>query len=330
MLDANGRTPLNLVFLLLPQYSLMAFSSASEPLRAANRLSGRRLFQWSLISKDGAPVRASNNMLSVVEHGLHDAPPSDLVVVLASDQPMAAVDGRLLGWLRGRALAGTHLAAADTGAYALARSGLLNGYQATVHWEALDDFSERFPAVQTREALYLVDRGRLTAAGATACLDLMLHIVECRHGRELAVSVAEQFVYSPMRAAHAAQRHSLDQRLQCPNANVHRAVALMESRIEEPLSTRDLARCLGISLRELERVFNRWLGITPGAYYRRLRLERARGLLEQSQHSVTDIAFRCGFASLPSFSRCYRNAYGQSPSALRNRRPRAGESTGQR
>ena len=324
MLEANGRTPLKLAFLLLPQYSLMAFSSAAEPLRAANRMAGRALFQWSLVSPDGAPIQASNSMLSVVEYGLQNTPPADLILVLASDQPMAAVDARMLGWLRRRALAGTYLAAADTGAYVLARAGLLNGYKATVHWEALEDFRDRFPSVQTREALYVVDRARMTAAGATACLDLILYIIECRHGRDLAVSVAEQFVYSPMRSAHAAQRHSLDQRLQCPNPNVRRAVALMETRIEDTLSTRDLADHLDISLRELERVFSRWLGITPGAYYRRLRLERARGLLEQGQQSVTDIAFRCGFASLPSFSRCYRHAYGHNPSAIRKRHLRAG------
>jgi AraC family carnitine catabolism transcriptional activator len=258
-------------------------------------------------------------MMSVVNHDLQAVPAADLVLVLASYDPLATVDARILGWLRGRALAGSHLGAADTGAYVLARAGLLDGYQATVHWETLDDFQERFPGTRTQEALYVVDRRRLTAAGATACLDLMLHVIHCRHGRELAVSVAEQFVYSPMREAHQAQRHSLIQRLRSPNPNIQRAVEIMESRVEDPVPTRQVADRLGISLRELERIFRRWLRTTPGAYYRHLRLERARSLLEQTDRSVTEIAYGCGFGSLPSFSRSYKRAFGHSPSTVRRR-----------
>ncbi len=309
--------PTRLAFLLLPQFSLMAFSSACEPLRAANQLSGRPLYDWTLISADGAPVISSSGLVSQAHHAMADAPRADLVVVCASFTPRLVATPAVLAWLRRLASHGAYLAGIDTGSEVLAAAGLLDGHRATVHWEHLEAFTTDFPKVEATQDLYVIDRRRFSAAGATACLDLMLYLIRCQHGPELATSVADWFIYSRIRPAEEAQRMPLRDRLAAGNPRLLQAVSLMEGAIEEPISTAELARRVGVSTRELERLFQRWLRSTPSAYYRRMRLERARALLRQSDTSITDVAFACGFGSIASFSRSYRACYGHPPSAGR-------------
>lgn len=309
--------PQTLAFLLLPQFSLMAFSSASEPLRAANQLSRKPLYDWILLSPDGQPVESSNGMVSMVHHAMADAPRADLVVVCASFDPQRAATPKVLAWLRRMAAVGTTLAGIDTGSHVLAMAGLLDGYRATIHWEHLDSFTAEFPDVESAQELFVIDRRRLSAAGGTACLDLMLYLIGARHGHDLAAAVADWFIYSRIRPAEEAQRMPLRERLSAGNPRLLEAVTLMESAIEEPMTTADLARRVGISTRELERLFKRWLKSTPSAYYRRMRLEKARILLRQSDDSITQIALRCGFGSVASFSRSYKACYGHPPSSGR-------------
>ncbi len=306
-------TPLRVGFLLLPKFSLMAFSSAAEPLRAANRLSGRTLYRWRLLSADGEPVESSNGMRSVVDSAIAAAPALDVVLVLASFEPERGCTRAVLQFLQRQRRAGAVLGGIDTGSYALAAAGLLDGYPATVHWEQLDLFRERFPGVRSTQDLFVMQARRWSAAGGTACIDLMLNVIDAQHGRALATAVADQFVYSRIREGGSAQRMPLRERLRVRNPRLLRAVELMEQRIEDPLSTREIAARVGISLRELERLFRRWLGRTPASFYRQLRLERAHALLQASERSVTDIGVLCGFNSLASFSRCYKALYGRAP-----------------
>ncbi len=312
-----GDRPTRLAYLLLPQFSLMAFSAACEPLRAANQLSGRTLYDWVLVSADGAPVTSSSGLASLVHHAVADAPAVDLAVVCASFEPRAAATPPVLTWLRRLASRGASLAGIDTGSEVLACGGLLDGHRATVHWEHLDAFTADFPKVEATQDLYVIDRRRFSAAGATACLDLMLHLIARQHGHELAARVADWFIYSRIRPGEEGQRMPLRQRLAAGNPRLLEAVSLMEQAIEEPVSTAELARRVGISTRELERLFRRWLKTTPSAYYRRMRLERGRALLVQTDTSITDVAFACGFGSIASFSRAYKACYGQPPSAGR-------------
>jgi transcriptional regulator GlxA family with amidase domain len=309
--------PTRLGFLLLPHFSLMAFSAACEPLRAANQLSGRPLYDWALISSDGEPVVSSSGLISLVHHAVADAPKVDLVVVCASFTPRLVATPPVLAWLRRLASHGGYLAGIDTGSEVLAAAGLLDGHRATVHWEHLEAFTTDFPDVEATQDLYVVDRRRFSAAGGTACLDLMLHLVRGQHGPELAASVADWFIYSRIRPAGEAQRMPLHDRLAAGNPRLLKAVSLMEAAIEEPIPATELARRVGISTRELERLFQRWLKSTPSAYYRRMRLERARALLRQSEISITEVAFACGFGSIASFSRSYKACYGHAPSAGR-------------
>ena len=309
--------PWRLSYLLLPQFSLMAFASASEPLRAANQLSGRPLYELTLVSPDGRPVPSSSGMVSLVHAGVADAPKADLIFVCASFEPRAAATLPVLAWLRRAASRGVHLAGVDTGSEVLAKAGLLGGYRATIHWEVLETFAAEFPDIEVVQDLFVMDRRRFTAAGATACLDLMLCLIRAQHGHALAAGVADWFMHSRIRPADEAQRMPLRDRLAAGNPRLLGAVSAMESALEDPLSAAELAGRVGVSTRELERLFKRWLKTTPSAYYRRLRLNKARALLRDTDASVTDIALASGFGSIASFSRAYKACYGHPPSAGR-------------
>ncbi len=304
-------------FLLLPRFSLLAFASAIEPLRVANLLSGRELYRWHLLSEDGNPVPAANDMLSVVDHGLEDAPTLPAVVVTASYQHGRAITPGILNWLRRANAFGTALGSVDTGAFALAAAGLLDGYRATTHWEELESFAERFPRIEVQQDLFTVDRNRFTSAGGTAGLDMMLNLIRTQHGQELAAACADTFVYARIRDPRDSQRMPVRQRLATSNPHLIRAVEAMEHALEDPVSTPAIAQSAGVSTRELERMFRRWLKTTPGSYYRRLRLDRARALLQQTDRPVIEIAAACGFASAAHFSRSYRQRFGRPPSADR-------------
>lgn len=309
--------PYTVAFVLLPQFSLMAFASASEPLRAANRLSGDRLYEWILLSEEGDAVHSSNGMLSIVHSSLDKAPPVDMVMVMASFEPQRATTPKLLGWLRRQAKRGIVLGGVDTGSYALAKAGLLDGYEATVHWEYLEAFQQQFPRVLVTQAMFTRSRRRFSAAGGTACLDMIMHLVREQHGHALATAVADQFIYGRIRSGEEQQRMALVERLALKQPHLVQAIILMEEHLEDTLSIAQIARTVGMSVRELERLFRRWLQTTPGAYYRRQRLDKGRALLQQSGLSVTEIAGLCGFGSVASFSRAYKTCFGLPPSAGR-------------
>ena len=311
-------SPYSIAFLLLPQFSLMALASASEPLRSANRLSESVLYRWCLLSERGEPVSASNGMVSMVHYSLDEAPAMDMIIIFSSYEPERATTPKVIHWLRRQAVGGILLGGVDTGSYVLAKAGLLKGYRATVHWEYLDAFQQEFPQVLVEQAMFLNDRKRFSAAGGTACMDMMLQLIGSQHGHGLAAGVADQFVYGRIRSGQDQQRIALKERLQVDHPMIHQAIALMDQHLEDTLSTEQIARALGLSVRQLERLFRQWLQTTPGAYYRQLRLDRARALLQQSSLSVSDISAQCGFGSVASFSRAYKACFEHTPSDERD------------
>jgi len=312
-MQALATTPACISFLLLPDFSMIAFVSAVEPLRVANRMAGRQLFSWQVLSLDGAPVTASNGMAVVADSSYADAGQLAMVFVCASFAPERCADQHLHNWLRRMAAYGTVIGAIDTGSYLLARARLLNGYRATLHWEGVAAFSEAFPAVQVTQELFEIDRNRLTCAGGTAAMDMMLHLVAQRHGQALAVAISEQFIQNRIRPHSDHQRTDLSTRIDTYNPHVLRVVARMEANIETPLSAAALARATGISLRQLERLFAAELGATPQQYYLRIRLAHARQLLQQTDMQVIAVALACGFGSAAPFSRAYKAHFGRTP-----------------
>jgi AraC family carnitine catabolism transcriptional activator len=309
--------PERIGFLLVPQFGMIAFFSAVEPLRVANRLSNRPLYSWHVYSEDGGPVPASNGMTLVAESSIAAVPEVSAMFVCASFDPERYAGKGLLAWLRRLARKGTTLGAVDTGAYILAEAGLLDGHRAALHWENLPAFEERFPEIETSEEIFEIGRGRLTCSGGTAALDMMLQRISDRHGRDLALAVSEQMLHSRIRSPNDHQRMTHEMRSGLYHPGLRRAVAAMERSLEDPLSTEALATLAGVSRRQLERLFRTHLGDTPTGHYLKLRLRRARQLLEQTEMSVLDVGLACGFGSAPYFSRAYRAAFGRAPRADR-------------
>lgn len=310
-------------FLLMPLFSMMAFVSAVEPLRAANRMAGRELYRWEVLSRDGKPVTASNNMSLAADHSILKHPAYPMVVICASFDPLRHFDAQLKQWLQKMNSSAIEIGAMDTGAFLLARAGLLDGYRTTTHWESLDSFREAFPRVEVENALYVIDRNRWSCAGGTAALDLMLHMIRRRHGHRLAAAVSEQFIHPEIRRPEDRQRMEPKERQGISHAGLARVIMLMESRLEEPVASAALAKAAGMSLRQLERLFDRSFGMSPRRYYLDLRLQRARSMLQYTDMSIVEVAVACGFGSAAHFSRSYHGWAGKPPSAER-RRPSLG------
>src|SRR5579862_272505 len=313
----HGSEPEPIGFLLVPKFSAMAFFSAIEPLRVANRLAGRRLFAWHVLSVDGESVAASSGMRVMADGGLDQARGLPTLIVCASFDPEEAVTRKLLTALRALARQGATLGALDTGAHILARAGLIRDVPVTMHWEAVPGFREQFPEIRVSDELFEVHPGLLTCAGGTASLDMMLDMIGHKHGAELAVAVSEQLIHDRIRSSHDHQRMALPTRLQVTNAKVVAVVAAMEANLEQPLAASALARRAGITTRQMERLFRSLLGTSPALFYRGLRLDRARQLLRQTDLGLMEVALASGFSSASALSRRYSGHFGVAPSADR-------------
>lgn len=306
-----------LAFLLFPGFSMLAFSATLDPLRMANWLSDAPLYTWQLLSPDGGPVTAANGVTVQVDGSLGAARRPETLLVAASYEHEALATSDVLAALRRWSAHGTRMGAIDSGTFILASAGLLNGYRATAHWELLEDHIERFPEVSFTQDLFVLDRDRFTAAGGTSGLDMMLNLIRDRHGDALATQAADEFVYTRIREPQESQRVSLRDRLGIANPRLISAIEAMESAIEEAHPIDHFANAAGVSARELERQFRKWLKVTPGAYYRNIRLDRARQLLRHSALPVLEVALRTGFGSAAHFSRSYTARFGHPPSAER-------------
>ena len=262
---------------------MMAFASAIEPLRAANRLRGERLFDWRLYSRDAAPVRASNGVDIAVHAAPDDGARIDLVLVCAGTREPAIGDAAACKWLRALARRNVALGSISLGAYVLARAGLLDGRRCALHWESLAAFAEQFPRIRTTSDIYVVDGNRRTCSGGTAALDMMLHLITERDGRALANDVSEQFIHPRIRSMQDPQRMAVQTRLGVANDKLIAAIALMETAHDEPRPVREIAARVRLSPRQLERLFAKYLGASPSQHYLKLRLERARTMLRGRQ-----------------------------------------------
>ena len=305
------------VFLLLENFSHLAFSCALEPLRIANLVAGRALYRWSLASEDGRSATCSNRAVTLVNRGLEPLARVDRLFLISGIQVQTHTSPGILAFLRRERASGTQIGAICSGAYVLAKAGLLRGVETAVHWEFHDLFCEEFPEVDLVRNVFVANARHITAAGGTAAADLMLHLIARDHGQDLATAVADQMVYNAVREGTAAQRVSLQSRLGTRNAHLTRAITIIEENLEEPIPTADLADRLGISTRQLERLFGRFLNSSPKKYFLELRLHRARNLIVQTEQSITQIAVACGFNSTSHFSKVFRKQFGISPVSQR-------------
>ncbi len=311
----------SLGFLLLPQFSMMAFSAALEPLRAANRVSGKALYAWSLCSPDGDAVSASNGISVGVQGPLAalERPDMLLVCVGLDALQLTLAHPRLKGQLRQLASHGCTVGGVSGGSFPLAEAGLLDGRRCTVHWEYAELFARRYPRARLLPDLFVVDEGVFTCSGGTAALDLMLHFIREHHGADLAAAVAEQFIHPRIREQDDGQRMDSGLRYRITHPRLADAVRLIASALDEPLALAAVATRVGLSARQIERLFAQQLGTTPGQFHLGLRLARGRQLLRETAAPVRAIAEDCGFDSASHFSHAYKRLHGCRPSDERRR-----------
>ncbi|MBZ8119521.1 GlxA family transcriptional regulator [Roseovarius sp. LXJ103] len=298
-----------------PHFNLAATAGFIDPFRAANYLDGASYFAWDYISERGGPVLASNGM-EVRTKALSEvsAQRRDLVIVSTSWTPerhgSAGLRSALWRWARG----GTTLGALDTGAFLLAQAGLLEGRRATVHYEHMDAFGEMFPRIELSEDICVFDGPRITCSGGAASMDFALHIIAGLKGNALANAAARYLFHQSVRPPGTAQNPApLEPIGSAAPSPVRRAIALMEQHLEEPLSIADICARSGVSHRQMNRLFATHVKKTPALYYRDIRLDRARGLVTQTQMPMSQIALASGFASQVHFSRAYRARFGMPP-----------------
>ena len=315
--EAASETPLTFAVLVFPGFPMMAFSSVIEPLRAANVLARRECYRWVIVGADEGTVEASNGVVIQPGFCASDAPKVDRIVVCSGGNADLVVADDAVAWMRKSVRAGAHIGAVADAAFFLARAGLLDGHACTLHWTSQAAFTEAFPDIELRRDLFVIDRKRFTSAGGVGSLDMMLEIIAHDYGGEIAAGVAEWFVHSPLRSSVDRKLMPLRLRTGVQNELVLSAIAIMEDAVEERLGMAELATRLGVSPDKLERNFRTELSISPNGYYRRLRLKRAADLLAHSTLKVRDVALACGFASMSSFARAFREEHGHAPKAMR-------------
>lgn len=301
------------VFVLLDNFTLLCFAAAVESLRIANRMAGETLYDWVLAGENGDTVTCSAGAAFHVDIGLEELRRDDVVMLCGGIYVQAATTRKVLNWLRREARRGLTVGGLCTAAYTVAKAGLLDGKRATIHWENHDSFVEEFDDVELTKSVFVIDGNRMTTAGGTSSIDLMLKIIATDHGEQLANEVADQLIYSAIRTDQDTQRLSVPTRIGVRHPKLSQVIQMMENNIEEPISPSLLAKEVGMSTRQLERLFRRYLNRSPKRYYMELRLQKARNLLMQTDMTVINVALACGFASPSHFSKCYRAHYNTTP-----------------
>jgi transcriptional regulator GlxA family with amidase domain len=308
-------------FFLINNFTLISMSAAIEPLRMANRICRADYYSWTTISENGELVTASDGLSVNVDHSMGSTPIGDLDAIMicgGSDVEKNTSDA-VLRWLKSIEKKNIAVGSACTGSYVLASAGLLDGYRCSIHWENIASLTDLFPNVQVSRNIYTIDRNRYTCSGGTTPVDMMLHFISEQRGAKVSAGVAEQFIYERIRRSNDLQRIPLKHEVGHQSERLVVAVELMEANIREPIGQSDLAEYAGVSIRQLQRLFQRYLNCTPTRYYLQIRLGRARELLQQTRLSLVEISSLTGFLSNSHFSKSYKEVYGHSPSDERRR-----------
>ncbi|SHL07346.1 transcriptional regulator, AraC family with amidase-like domain [Roseovarius marisflavi] len=304
-------------FHLLPEFTLLAFSAALDPLRIANQLAQRPLYRWTVSSQDGAAATSSCGISVNVDESLSPSARDTDLVVCGGTVRNAEGHKELQAVLRQHARFGGRVGGICTGAIALAQAGLLAGRKATLHWENQPAFHEKFPEVEVTSNTYEVDGRIFTCGGGVGATDMMLEIIEDDYGQPFANLVADMCLYAQRRSERSPQRTSISNAIESRNPLLVRAIKLMQANIETPTAMEDLADAAGCSRRQMERLFVKYLDKTPYRFFRDLRLDRGRSLLRETDMSVTEIAVASGFTSPVVFIKCFRERFGHSPGKYR-------------
>ncbi len=299
--------------MLTERFSMIAFTAAIEPLRLANRAAATPLYAWQVFSADGVGVEASNGVRVGADRSFREATQLDAVVVCAGIDVQFLDHHDLIAATRRLVKSGASAGAVCTGAYVLAKAGLLDGYRCTIHWENRPGLRADFPSLAVGDELFEIDRDRFTCAGGVAAADMMLSLIKRDHGEALSRAVTEQLIHQRIREAGERQRIDVGSRPGVPHPKLRRVVEMMEASIDRPTSIEEFARGVALSPRQLERLFVEHLGLSPSRHYINIRLEHARQLLRQTRMTILDVAMASGFNSASYFSQSYLERFGHSP-----------------
>lgn len=311
--------PLDIVVFVAPHFNVSATTSFVDPFRVANYLAGKTRFTWSHVSLSGGIIESSSGLGVRTE----PLPPQRqsapwLVLVSTSWSPelhwSRALQTRLSQWAKGGAIIG----GLDTGAMVLARAGLLKGKTATVHYEHIDAFMEVAPDTMVSESMFVSEDRVFSCSGGTASTDIALRLLHSVAGESLANAAARYLFHHDVRGEeHSQNPKGVEPMGYVTPGTVRAAVDIMEAHLESTLSIPEIAKRVGTSQRQLSRLFRQYVQKTPVEYYRDIRLDRARGLVTQTELQLGEIAAASGFNSAVHFSRAYGKRFGLSPSADR-------------
>jgi transcriptional regulator GlxA family with amidase domain len=310
-------SPKQVGFLLIPGFALMSYASAIEPLRAANLLSGEQLYDWAHVAPSADAVTSSSGAVVPVDLTVGADFYPDILLVCAGGNPAEFEHKATFAWLRRLAQHGVMIGGVSGGPVVLANAGIMRRRRMTVHWEHSGPLSEAHPELMLERALYVLDRDRITCAGGAAALDMMHALVAEHHSSAFARRVSEWFLHTDIRPGSGPQR--LSATLDSHRRELRDALELMENHIGDPLDAETIARRIGLSSRQLERLFRAALGMAMMAYYRGLRLESANRLLRQSALTITEVAYACGFSSGGQFSGLFQHRFGCAPREARRK-----------
>lgn len=313
----SAKRPFRVGFLLTEDFPLMAYAAAVEPLRAANRIAGDMLYRVENITASSSTLNSSSGMVIKADTYVGERVDFDLMLVLAAGEPMQFDDQRVIQWLRLLARRGVMLGGISGGSVVLARAGLMNERRMTTYWDYAPALLEAMPQLLLERAHYITDIDRMSCAGGIAALDMMHGLIVQHHGPDFARRVSDWFVHTEVRSEGSPHRSQIAERFGTRHPLVIRSMDVMEGHIAEPLSLESLSALVGIGPRQLNRLFQTELGQSTMAFYRDLRLEQAKNLVEHSVMSLTNIALATGFASSAHFSRCFRDYFKMAPSEMR-------------
>ena len=317
---AINQLPTRFGFLLINDFTLISMSSAIEPLRMANYICGEEIYTWRTLSETGSPVTASDGLTINVDFGIgNDGALGglDTVIVCGGLNVEKNTSMAVLRWLKSADKAGIGFGSTCTGSYILAKAGLLDGYRCSVHWEIIGILTDSFPATHVNRKLYTIDRNRYTCSGGTSPVDMMLYFIRAQCGLNVSSGVAEQFIYDRIRHSSDPQRIPLKHIVGNQSEKLIIAVELMEANIRETITQSDIAAYVGLSRRQLQRLFQRYLMCTPSRYYLKIRLAKARELLQQTRMDLIEVSHLTGFVSSSHFSKSYKENFGHSPRSER-------------
>ena len=303
----------NFNFVLLNNFSLSDFSSTMEVLRLANKITGEKIFSWKLLSVHNLEVKSSNGLIIKTDCLLEDVKRNENIVICSGENVKKESSKELIAWIRRHYRKGINIIGMYTSTQIMAMAGLLKDKKCTIHWESRENFLEEFPDYNLSSSVYSVDGNCFTSAGGTASLDLFLYIIAKIHSNDLSNLVADKMNHSSVRTDKDDQRLSFPKRIGIRHPKLSSVLEIMENSIEEPVSPSFLAKKVGMSTRQLERLFRRYLNLSPKKYFMELRLKKSKNLLTQTNMSIINVAMSCGFSSPSHFSKCYRNHFNITP-----------------